>query len=212
MIVKYIKRSILNMLDWLKNYNSEILKISRCMLKNLKDKSIKNLDYVHQVYSTLKFEIENKKTKIAAHKNSITICKLDRISKIGHPFPYGHINKLPGQDGDFFDCIIVSNSAQMLAMRDLTPGVRFDVKPIGIINMTDGRDIDDKIIAVPVFKGLIQYTDDCEIEMGYRLSGIINYLTRYKDFGKKLVEDTIKITGFITEPSQIIDITRRIII
>jgi inorganic pyrophosphatase len=60
-----------------------------------------------------------------------------------YPFDYGFVPQTLWDDNDALDVVI-------LTTYPLAPGILVKVRPVGIMNMTDGGDSDDKVIAVPV--------------------------------------------------------------
>jgi inorganic pyrophosphatase len=73
------------------------------------------------------------------------LIKLDRAnySSAAYPFDYGFVPQTLWDDGDALDVI-------MLTTYPLNVGILALGRPIGILNMIDSGDQDDKIIAVPV--------------------------------------------------------------
>ncbi len=70
---------------------------------------------------------------------------LDRVlhSSQDYPFDYGFIPQTLWDDGDAVDVIV-------LTTYPLLPGILVRVRPVAIMDMTDGGESDAKIIAVPV--------------------------------------------------------------
>lgn len=70
--------------------------------------------------------------------------KVDRFlhSAIIFPFNYGSIENSKGKDGDPLDALVLSQ-------KSVEPGTLIDCVPIGILEMTDEKGVDTKIIAVP---------------------------------------------------------------
>ena len=69
---------------------------------------------------------------------------LDRYLSVpqGYPSHYGSICQTLGEDGDPMDVLLFTREP-------ILPGVFVKVKPIGVMQMIDGSEQDDKIIAVP---------------------------------------------------------------
>ena len=72
------------------------------------------------------------------------LIKLDRAMKTSqdYPFDYGFVPQSYWDDGDALDVVL-------LATYPLAPGILVEARPIGIMNMVDCGEGDDKIIAVP---------------------------------------------------------------
>ncbi|MGB3485218.1 MAG: inorganic diphosphatase [Mycobacterium sp.] len=70
---------------------------------------------------------------------------LDRVQSmpVAYPANYGSIPQSLGGDGDPLDALV-------LTREPLAPGVQVRVRPIGMLNMIDGGEADEKVIAVPV--------------------------------------------------------------
>jgi inorganic pyrophosphatase len=62
-----------------------------------------------------------------------------------YPANYGSIPSTVGPDGDPLDALVITRQA-------VYPGALMRVRPIGILKMIDGGDVDDKIVAVPISK------------------------------------------------------------
>lgn len=72
------------------------------------------------------------------------LIRLDRAMKTSqdYPFDYGFVPQSYWDDGDALDVVL-------LATYPLAPGILVEARPVGIMNMVDCGDSDDKIIAVP---------------------------------------------------------------
>ncbi|MBM3543759.1 MAG: inorganic diphosphatase [Alphaproteobacteria bacterium] len=62
-----------------------------------------------------------------------------------YPTNYGSIPSTVGPDGDPLDALVITR-------QPIYPGALIRVRPIGIMKMIDGGDVDDKIVAVPISK------------------------------------------------------------
>ena len=71
------------------------------------------------------------------------IFKLDRVLYTFAPFDYGFIPQTLDQDGDALDVIL------LISVPTFT-GCLVKARPIGVMEMDDAGNIDDKIIAVPM--------------------------------------------------------------
>lgn len=72
------------------------------------------------------------------------LIKLDRAMKSAqdYPFDYGFVPQSYWEDGDALDVVL-------LTTYPLAPGILVEARPVGIMNMVDCGEGDDKIIAVP---------------------------------------------------------------
>lgn len=86
-------------------------------------------------YSKNKYEID-KETGIIA---------LDRVmhSAQDYPFDYGFVPQTLYDDGDALDVVVVTTYP-------LAPGILLKARPVALMEMTDGGERDDKVVAVPV--------------------------------------------------------------
>jgi inorganic pyrophosphatase len=86
-------------------------------------------------FSKNKYEID-KETGIIA---------LDRVMHTAqdYPFDYGFVPQTLFDDGDALDVVL-------LTTHPLAPGILVKARPVAIMEMIDGGDRDDKVIAVPV--------------------------------------------------------------
>lgn len=73
------------------------------------------------------------------------LLRLDRIlyTSTVYPANYGFIPKTLAEDGDPLDVLVLCNE-------QIFPMTLVRCSPIGVIQMVDGDDLDEKIIAVPV--------------------------------------------------------------
>jgi inorganic pyrophosphatase len=86
-------------------------------------------------FSKNKYEID-KETGIIA---------LDRVMHTAqdYPFDYGFVPQTLFDDGDALDVVLITTYP-------LAPGVLVKARPVAIMEMIDGGERDDKIVAVPV--------------------------------------------------------------
>ncbi|MEX0918088.1 MAG: inorganic diphosphatase [Candidatus Paceibacterota bacterium] len=86
-------------------------------------------------YSKNKYEID-KETGIIA---------LDRVmhSAQDYPFDYGFVPQTLYDDGDALDVVVITTYP-------LAPGILLKARPVAIMEMVDGGERDDKVVAVPV--------------------------------------------------------------
>lgn len=86
-------------------------------------------------FSKNKYEID-KETGIIA---------LDRVMHTAqdYPFDYGFVPQTLFDDGDALDVVL-------LTTYPLAPGILVKARPIAIMEMVDGGDRDDKVVAVPI--------------------------------------------------------------
>jgi inorganic pyrophosphatase len=128
-----------------------------------------------------KYEIDKKTGLIA----------LDRVMHTGqdYPFDYGFIPQSLWHDGDPLDVVILSTYA-------FSPGVMVKARPVAIMNMTDGGEDDDKVIAVPVEDPRFDGIQDLADINPHTLKEIEHFFTTYKQLQAKEVETN----GFLDKP------------
>lgn len=78
------------------------------------------------------------------YDEELDVIKLDRVlfSAQRYPANYGFIPETRADDGDHTDVLLFSTNP-------IPPGVVVEARAIGIMNMNDGGEIDNKILAVP---------------------------------------------------------------
>lgn len=86
-------------------------------------------------FSKNKYEIDKETGMIA----------LDRVMHTAqdYPFDYGFVPQTLFDDGDALDVVV-------LTTYPLAPGILVKARPVAIMEMTDGGERDDKVVAVPV--------------------------------------------------------------
>src|SRR3989344_9519708 len=111
---------------------------------------------------------------------------LDRVlySPMHYPADYGFIPETKAEDGDPADVMILGNDS-------LFPGCVVRVRPIGLLNMIDAGEQDDKIIGVqannPRFDS-IKDIPDVEKSHAHHLKEIAHFFQTYKELQGKKVE------------------------
>lgn len=117
------------------------------------------------------------------------IIKLDRAnySAAAYPFDYGFVPQTLWDDGDALDAIL-------LTTYPLTVGVLVNARPIGILNMNDSGDIDDKIIAVPAEDKRWDDVRDIADVNKHTLKEIRHFFETYKHLKGKPAP--VEITGY----------------
>lgn len=112
---------------------------------------------------------------------------LDRVAHTAQDFPfdYGYVPKTYWDDGDALDVIV-------LTTYPLYPGILVRVRPVGIMEMTDGGDSDNKVISVPVDDPRWSEVQDLEDINPHTLKEIEHFYGTYK----KLQSIEVEIKGF----------------
>jgi inorganic pyrophosphatase len=112
---------------------------------------------------------------------------VDRFQSMSVVYPtnYGSIPSTVGPDGDPLDALVITR-------QPIYPGAFIRVRPIGILKMIDGGDVDDKIVAVPISKVDPTYDDIKTIDdlPAIERDRIEQFFAVYKKLpaGRKVVE------------------------
>lgn len=124
-----------------------------------------------------KYEIDKKTGLIA----------LDRVAHTAQDFPfdYGFVPRTYWHDKDPLDVIL-------LTTHPLLPGVLVRARPVALMNMIDGGERDDKIIAVPVDDPRFEKVRDLSDINSHTLKEMEHFYSTYK----KLQSKEVKIEGF----------------
>lgn len=112
---------------------------------------------------------------------------LDRVAHTAQDFPfdYGFIPQTLWDDGDAVDVIL-------LTTYPLLPGILVRVRAVGIMNMIDSGDADDKIIAVPLDDPRWNDVIDLKDINPHTLKEIEHFYSTYK----KLQNKEVVVSGF----------------
>ena len=113
---------------------------------------------------------------------------LDRVLHTAAYYPgdYGFIPQTHCEDGDPLDVLVLTANPSF-------PGCVIPVRPIGVIQMNDGGEMDDKILAVPVDDPHQKHIKDSKDMPEYVIQEAAQFYENYKVLeGKK----PVKITGW----------------
>ncbi|MEM0980304.1 MAG: inorganic diphosphatase [Cyanobacteria bacterium P01_H01_bin.58] len=108
---------------------------------------------------------------------------LDRVlfSSVQYPYDYGFVPNTLADDGDPLDGMVIMDEPTF-------PGCIIASRPIGMLEMIDGGDRDEKILCVPVedprYAGVKSLGDIAQ----HRLDEIAEFFGTYKNLQKKAVE------------------------
>ena len=111
------------------------------------------------------------------------LIKVDRVlySPMFYPAEYGIIPRTLAEDGDPLDVLI-------LVTNPTYPGVMIEVRPIGMMNMLDKGERDEKILCVPLNDPRFSHVKDISDISENILKEISHFFSRYKDLEGKKVE------------------------
>ncbi|MEK6820891.1 MAG: inorganic diphosphatase [archaeon] len=110
------------------------------------------------------------------------IVKLDRVlySAVFYPTDYGFVPNTLCDDGDPLDAFVLSTNA-------FCPGVWVEARPIGMIQMVDGGEQDDKLLCVPAKDPRFDHVKTIRDVSPHGLKEIQHFLSTYKLLQKKTV-------------------------
>lgn len=110
------------------------------------------------------------------------LIKLDRAMKTSqdYPFDYGFVPRTLWDDGDALDVVL-------LTTYPLAPGILVEARPVGIMNMVDCGEGDDKIIAVPKSDPRFDEIKNLDDVNAYTLKEMRHFFETYKAIEQKKV-------------------------
>ncbi|MEI8361341.1 MAG: inorganic diphosphatase [bacterium] len=111
------------------------------------------------------------------------VIKLDRVlhSPLFYPVDYGYILETLAPDGDHLDVLVVTDSPSLT-------GSVVEVRPLGILRMTDGGEQDDKVIAVQANNPHFHHKKKLSDLAPHLLDEIVHFFEEYKKLENKQVE------------------------
>lgn len=118
-------------------------------------------------------------------KTGLLIADRFQSMPVAYPANYGSLTQSLGGDGDPLDVIFYTRTP-------MSPGTLIKLRPIGVLKMIDGGEVDDKIVAVPASKidptydGIKEVADLPQMEQS-RLEAFFRVYKQLPD-GRKKVE------------------------
>ncbi len=108
---------------------------------------------------------------------------LDRVlfSSVQYPCDYGFIPNTLGDDGDPLDAMVIMDQPTF-------PGCVIAARPIGMLEMIDGGDRDEKILCVPDKDPRYAQVKSIHDISQHRLDEITEFFKTYKNLEKKVTE------------------------
>ncbi len=100
-----------------------------------------------------------------------------------YPANYGFIPRTLGGDGDPLDVLVITTEP-------LNSGVLVEAKPIGIINMIDDGEADEKIVAVATSDPFLKNVESLKDLPQHTLDEMKHFFEHYKDLQNKKTEIT----------------------
>jgi inorganic pyrophosphatase len=108
---------------------------------------------------------------------------LDRVlyASVHYPFDYGFIPNTLADDGDPLDGMVIMDQPTF-------PGCVIAARPIGMLEMIDGGDRDEKLLCVPVKDPRYAQVRSLSDVAPHRLEEIAEFFRTYKNLEKKVTE------------------------
>jgi inorganic pyrophosphatase len=108
---------------------------------------------------------------------------LDRVlySSVKYPYDYGFVPNTLADDGDPLDGIVMMDEPTF-------PGCVIAARPIGMLEMIDGGDRDEKILCVPDKDPRYAHVKSIKDIAPHRLAEIEEFFRTYKNLEKKVTE------------------------
>ncbi len=105
---------------------------------------------------------------------------LDRVlfASVQYPFDYGFVPNTLADDGDPLDGMVMMDEPTF-------PGCVIAARPIGMLEMIDGGDRDEKILCVPVEDPRYNEVHSLKDVAPHRLEEIAEFFRTYKNLEKK---------------------------
>ncbi len=124
-------------------------------------------------FSKNKYEIDKETGLIA----------LDRVMHTAqdYPFDYGFVPQTLFDDGDALDVVV-------LTTYPLAPGILVKARPVAIMEMTDGGERDDKVVAVPIDDPRFNDMQDMADLNKHFIKEMTHFFETYKKVQNKVVE------------------------
>jgi inorganic pyrophosphatase len=119
------------------------------------------------------------------------LIKLDRViyASMYYPLNYGFIPQTLGEDHDPLDIVVLTQVA-------VVPGCLIPSKVIGVMQMIDRGEADDKIIAVAEDDPSVSHISDVKDLPDYLLAELKHFFENYKSLENKVV----KVDEFLSKP------------
>lgn len=108
---------------------------------------------------------------------------LDRVlySSVQYPYDYGFVPNTLADDGDPLDGMVLMDQPTF-------PGCVIAARPIGMLEMIDGGDRDEKILCVPAADPRYANVKSLKDVAPHRLDEIAEFFKTYKNLEKKVTE------------------------
>lgn len=116
------------------------------------------------------------------YDEELDIIKLDRVlySPIFYPVDYGFIPGTRADDGDHLDMMVITNSPVFV-------GCLLEVRPVGVLIMSDENGMDEKILGVPLRNPNYDHIQTLDDVSPHFLKEIVHFFEAYKHLEGKEV-------------------------
>jgi inorganic pyrophosphatase len=144
------------------------------------------------------------KTKYELDKQSgLMLVNRVLFSSFVYPFNYGFVPQTLSKDDDPVDCFVMGE--------ELLPMTLVQIRPVGMLQMTDEGATDDKILAVPCGDPRFEPVRDLSDVAPHYLREIEHFLSHYKDLEDKrtVVTEWVGRGAAVEEVCQSIESYRR---
>ncbi|MGD1907782.1 MAG: inorganic diphosphatase [Leptolyngbyaceae cyanobacterium] len=108
---------------------------------------------------------------------------LDRVlfASVQYPFDYGFVPNTLADDGDPLDGMVIMDQPTF-------PGCVIAARPVGMLEMIDGGDRDEKILCVPAEDPRYKDVKSLDDIAAHRLDEVAEFFRTYKNLEKKVTE------------------------
>lgn len=119
------------------------------------------------------------------YDEELDVIVLDRVgyAAMAHPYDYGFIPATRSEDGDHLDAFVILDHS-------VFPGCVVAARPVGMVNMIDDGEGDEKIICVPAKDPRYDHITDLDQLSPHLPKEIQHFFEHYKDLQAKKCEIT----------------------
>lgn len=109
------------------------------------------------------------------YDEDLDIIKLDRVlhSPMHYPVDYGFIPQTRSKDGDHLDVMVITNSP-------IFTGCLIEVRPVGVLIMSDEAGDDEKILSVPLKNPSYDHVNNLKDVEEHFLKELVHFFSEYK--------------------------------
>lgn len=132
-------------------------------------------------------EIAKQTSNKYEYDEHLDIIKLDRVlhSPMYYPVDYGFIPETRSKDGDHLDVMIMTDSP-------VFTGCLLEVRPLGVLIMSDEHGDDEKILAVPLRNPVYDQVQKLSDVPEHFLKELIHFFSEYKRLENKDIDVNVK--------------------